>query len=418
MFLKQKNPKGGKSTMGTLSLQELADKTLEALKEAGSSNNYQRVFQTVSRQLILYAANKDIQSFSMDLGLQFLEDHYSMSEKIQEKKFNYQYLRSINAMSEYQQKGSVILYLAKDMRNYSFPEAFKDTVDDYLAYRRSIGFKEKSVRIFSLYLERFCAFLDEKGIRSLDDISIRDVYAFMDSLSSCYEKPTINHTMRAVRYYLKYCHDNQLMAQELFSRIPNPHYNRQSRIPSVYSEEEVRKLLSCIDQGNPCGLRNYSIILLITRLGLRSSDVANLRFSNIDWENERISFTQVKTGNPLELPLLEDVGESIIHYLQNGRPQTDSDHVFVRQIPPYTEFQPGCVGGMVRTYLQKAGIRVEGRKKGSHTLRHSLASRLLEHEIPLPVISEILGHTTTQTTMTYLRIDMSELKKCALEVTF
>ena len=224
--------------------------------------------------------------------------------------------------------------------------------------------------------------------------------------------------MRAVRYYLKYCYDNQLMEQELFSKIPNPHYNRQSRIPSVYSEEEVRKLLSSIDQGNPCGLRDYSIILLITRLGLRSSDVASLRFSNIDWDNEKISLTQVKTGNPLELPLLGDVGESIIHYLQNGRPQTDSDHVFVRQVPPYTAFQPGCVGGMVRAHLQRAGIRVEGRKKGSHTLRHSLASRLLEHEIPLPVISEILGHTTTQTTMTYLRIDMNELKKCALEVTF
>ena len=72
---------------------------------------------------------------------------------------------------------------------------------------------------------------------------------------------------------------------------------------------------------------------------------------------------------------------------------------------------------MVRAHLQRAGIQVEGRKKGSHTLRHSLASRLLEHEIPLPVISEILGHTTTQTTMVYLRVDMNELKKCALEVT-
>lgn len=412
-----KNREGGKSIMRTLLLPELADKTFVALKEAGASSYYQTTFQTVARQFIRYATEKDAQTFSMDLGLQFLEDHYSMSERIREGKFCYQYLRSINAMAEYQQSGSVVLYLAKDMRNYVFPDAFKESADAYLAYRKSIGFKKKSVQTFSLYLERFFAFLDGKGIRLLNDIGIRDVYAFMDSLSACYEKPTINHTMRAVRYYLKYCYDNQLMEQELFPKIPNPHYNRQSRIPSVYSEEEVRKLLSSIDQGNPCGLRDYSIILLITRLGLRSSDVANLRFSNIDWENEKISLTQVKTGNPLELPLLGDVGESIIHYLQNGRPQTDSDHVFVRQVPPYTAFQSGCVGGMVRAHLQRAGIRVEGRKKGSHTLRHSLASRLLEHEIPLPVISEILGHTTTQTTMVYLRVDMNELKKCALEVT-
>ena len=126
--------------------------------------------------------------------------------------------------------------------------------------------------------------------------------------------------------------------------------------------------------------------------------------------------TQVKTGNPLELPLLEDVGGAIINYLKNARPKTDSDHVFVRQVPPYTDFNPGAVGALVRVRLQKSGIHLEGKKKGSHTLRHSLASRLLEHEIPLPVISEILGHTTTETTMTYLRIDIGELKKCALEV--
>ena len=71
-----------------------------------------------------------------------------------------------------------------------------------------------------------------------------------------------------------------------------------------------------------------------------SSDVANLRFSNIDWEKEIIRLTQVKTGNPLELPLLEDVGEAIINYLKNARPKTDSDHVFVRQVPPYTNFNP------------------------------------------------------------------------------
>lgn len=84
--------------------------------------------------------------------------------------------------------------------------------------------------------------------------------------------------------------------------------------------------------------------------------------------------------------------------------------------PPYTEFKSGAVGALVRVHLQKSGISLKNKKKGSHTLRHSLASRLLEHEIPLPVISEILGHTNTETTMTYLRIDINELKKCSLEV--
>ncbi len=143
-----------------------------------------------------------------------------------------------------------------------------------------------------------------------------------------------------------------------------------STVCQRYSANEVTKLLDSIDLGNPCGIRDYAIILLITRLGLRSSDVANLRFSNIDWEREVIHLNQVKTGNPLELPLLKDVGEAIINYLKNARPKTDSDHVFVRQVPPYTDFNPGAVGALVRVRLQRSGIHLEGKKKGSHTLRH------------------------------------------------
>ena len=185
--------------------------------------------------------------------------------------------------------------------------------------------------------------------------------------------------MRTVRSYLKYGHDNEIMQEELFSKLPNPHYNRQSRLPSTYTENEVRKTLDTIDMGNPCGIRDYAIILLIARLGLRSSDVANLRFSNIDWESDLIRLTQVKTGNPLELPLLSDVGDAIINYLKNARPKTDSDHVFIRVQPPYTEFQSGAVGALVHEHLLRAVSHLEGRKSGSHALRHSLASRLLEH---------------------------------------
>lgn len=401
--------------MEKLTLQQLINETMDALNQAGASSYYKTVFKTLTKQFLIYAKDKGVDSFSMDFALQFLEDHYSMSAKIAQKKWCAAYSRCMNALSEYQRLGNVNLYLSMDKRTYTFPDGFKQSAQAYLSYRKKTGIIEKSNQVFSLYLERFFAFLVQRNILTLDILSVKDVFEFMASLE-CYEKPTVNHTMRAVRYYLKYCHENGFMEQEMFSRLPNPHYNRQSRLPSSYSANEVTRLLESIDLGNPCGIRDYAIILLIARLGLRSSDVANLRFSNIDWEKEVIRLTQVKTGNPLELPLLEDVGGAIINYLKNARPKTGSDHVFVRQVPPYTDFSSGAVGGLVRVHLQKSGIHLEGKKKGSHTLRHSLASRLLEHEIPLPVISEILGHTTTETTMTYLRIDITELRKCALEV--
>ena len=393
------------------------DGTLEALAKANASDYFQKLFKTVSRQFIVYAGEHDIDSFNIDVGLQFLENHYSMSQKIAEKKWCSMYLRCINAISEYQMTGAVDMYLTAVRTEYMFPEPFKESAESYLAYREKIGIIPKSIQISRLYLFRFFSFLDTKNIHSMDVITVPVVLDFLKSLST-FEKPTINAIMRAVRLYLKYCYENGIIPDNLFPKLPNPHYNRNSRLPSTYTAQEVRDTLSAIDMGNPCGIRDYAIILLLARLGLRSSDVANLRFSNIDWENDMIRLTQVKTGNPLELPLLSDVGEAIINYLKNARPKSDSDHVFIRIKPPYTEFNPGAVGALVHERLVKAGIHLEGRKSGSHALRHSLAKRLLEHEIPLPVISEILGHTNTETTMTYLRVDINELKKCALEVVF
>lgn len=403
--------------MKTNKLQQLMDGTQEALAKADASDYFQMLFKTVSRQFTIYAGEHGIDSFNIDIGLQFLEDHYSMSQKIAGKKWCSMYIRCINAISEYQMTGTVDMYLTSARKEYIFPEPFKESANSYIACREKTGIIPKSIQISRLYLFRFFSFLETRNIRSIDGITVLVVLDFLKSLSS-FEKPTINAIMRAVRLYLKYCFENGFIQDNLFPKLPNPHYNRNSRLPSTYTAQEVRDTLSAIDMGNPCGIRDYAIILLLARLGLRSSDVANLRFSNIDWENDLIRLTQVKTGNPLELPLLSDVGEAIINYLKNARPKSDSDHVFIRIKPPYTEFNPGAVGALVHERLVKAGIRLEGRKSGSHALRHSLAKRLLEHEIPLPVISEILGHTNTETTMTYLRVDINELKRCALEVVF
>ena len=228
--------------MEKLTLQQLINQTGEALVQAGASSYYQKVFKTLTKQLLLYSHEQGTDSFSMDFGLQFLEDHYSMSSKIALKKWCTAYSRCINALAEYQRSGNVVLYLAMDKRAYTFPEGFRYSAEAYISHREDIGIIKKSNKIFSLYLERFFAFLSRKNIASLDTLSLKDVLDFMASLN-CYEKPTINHTMRAVRYYLKYCHEHGLMEQEMFSKLPNPHYNRQSRLPSSYSANEGTKLL-------------------------------------------------------------------------------------------------------------------------------------------------------------------------------
>ena len=138
--------------MENLTLQQLINQTKEALIEAGASNYYQNVFKTLTKQLLLYAKEHNTESFSMDFGLQFLEDHYSMSSKIEQKKWCATYSRCINALAEYQHSGNVTLYLVMDKRAYTFPDSFKDSAECYLSHREKTGISKKSNKVFSLYL--------------------------------------------------------------------------------------------------------------------------------------------------------------------------------------------------------------------------------------------------------------------------
>lgn len=397
-------------------LEQLVENTETALTEAGASVYHLRTFKKVTNHLIRYAKEKDQTDFSLDFGIEFLEDFYEMREKMEKHKFRIINLYCINEMDDYQKKGAVSVRYGTIPRDYAIPVSFRSSYDSYLEYRTSIGIHPKTLVGDKLYLERFLNYLDKNGVNTLEDISLDHVLEYIKELSKRYDKPTLSSNVRVARYFLQYCFENGKIKRDIFSAVPAIKYSRQSRLPSVYTAEEVKMILNAIDFGNPCGKRNYAIVLLLARCGLRAGDIADLRFSDINWEAQTISKVQEKTGNDLILPLFNDVGEAIIDYLKNSRPASDSDHVFIQHKPPFTSFGGSAVSSLVRLLIYKAGLKTGKRKCGSHALRHSLASRLLENDIPLPVISEILGHTNTKTTMEYLRIDAERLRTCALEV--
>ena len=216
---------------------------------------------------------------------------------------------------------------------------------------------------------------------------------------------------------LEYAFLNGYHSQNLAVLCPKiPRNKTLNHLPSTFTEDEIKRILKAVDRANPCGKRDYAMLLMVVRLGLRSVDIRNLKFENINWGKKEITLTQSKTNLPLSLPLLDDVGWAIIDYLRDGRPDSGCTHIFIRHIPPYTELAHNPYA-MFQRYLTRAGISCEHeRRHGLHALRHSLASQLLEESIPLPVISDVLGHTCIDTTMVYLKIDLPQLRKCALEV--
>jgi integrase len=190
-----------------------------------------------------------------------------------------------------------------------------------------------------------------------------------------------------------------------------------SKIPSAYPPEDIQALLDSVDRENPTGKRDYAILLLGACLGLRASDIRTTAFENLRWDSHEIRIIQEKTNNELALPLSDEIGWAIIDYLKNGRPLTDSKYLFVRHCAPYEPFGPtNSLGAIIGKYFRRANVRIpEGKKHGMHILRHSLANNMLAAGIPLPILTEALDHADSKTTMQYIKVDIPQLRGCALE---
>jgi integrase len=198
--------------------------------------------------------------------------------------------------------------------------------------------------------------------------------------------------------------------------IGRNNYPKREKLPSVYNADEIKQIEEAVGQSSAVGKRDYAMLLLATRLGLRSSDIAGLTFGNLDWGQNIICLTQSKTKKVIELPLLADVGEAIINYLKYGRPVSSLQQVFLTACAPYRPVNRLIINGAVSRTIISSGVDITGRKFGPHAMRHTLASQLLLNGTSLPVISETLGHSDTQVTMNYLRIDINNLMRCSLEI--
>lgn len=194
-----------------------------------------------------------------------------------------------------------------------------------------------------------------------------------------------------------------------------PGVRQSAHLPSTLTDEQINSVLNCVDRESPMGKRDYALLLLVSRLGLRVSDVRNLKVEDISWETHEIRITQVKTKEPLVLPLPADVGWAIIDYLKNARPISEAPEIYLRVVPPYI-FLKNPDNILIR-YMREANIPYTRlTHHGLHILRHSLATHMLDQDIDITTIQGVLGHLNMETTKKYTGINVRQLKECALEV--
>lgn len=194
--------------------------------------------------------------------------------------------------------------------------------------------------------------------------------------------------------------------------VPSSGSRKVSIVPTLTAEEEAQ-LLQSIDRSACLGKRNYAMVLLAIRTGLRTVDIINLKLTDIDWHSNTINIIQQKNRKPLRLPLLPDVGNALADYILHARPESSFPHIFLRIHPPFLKLTD-CYH-VSRSAFEKTNIRQdENQNKGFHVFRHSVASKMLASEIRLSVISSVLGHGSMESSKPYLSSDSAHLKACAL----
>jgi site-specific recombinase XerD len=212
----------------------------------------------------------------------------------------------------------------------------------------------------------------------------------------------------ALRMFLRFLVARGECAPGLEFAIPTVARWRLSTLPKYIQPEEVETLIASCDSSTSLGARDRAILLLIARLGLRASDVSGLQFRHLLW-SEGLLTVAGKNRHEVELPMPQEVGDAILHYLKNGRPALNSDFVFITTTAPFVPITRQGVGRTVVRAIHRTGIDAPSR--GAHLLRHSVATAMLRDGMSLPAISALLRHSSIETTMVYAKVDVNLLKE-------
>lgn len=265
------------------------------------------------------------------------------------------------------------------------------------------------------YIPFIRGFLEDRfghGRVTLSRLCAGDVVGFVQRQTPRLHLKRAKLMTSALRSFLRYARYLGEFTLDLAAAVPIVANWSMTSIPRAISADHVRQLLDSIDRRTAVGRRDYAVLILLARLGLRSGEVACLELDDIDWKTGRLA-VRSKGAQRLELPLPAEVGKAIVAYLRHGRPRSTSRRVFLRAKAPIRGFLGASgVGSIVRHSLKRAGINAP--TTGAHQFRHGLATEMLRQGASLSEIGQLLGHRHPQTSMIYSKVDLKSLRTLAL----
>lgn len=368
------------------------------------------------KKLLQFAEERGESFYSEQLGLDFFAKHSpGFEEEFKQglSDVKVQEFRIIRMIGDFQLHGAILrrYHYRKDILT---EPSFIAIRNQFRSYCEDKGYSKKTIRHYVKQSARFMDYLASQNITDCQAITLPLIHAYIKTLVG-YSYQTVGQNICSIRAFLRFLLDIGEIQTDLAAKTPMVQARKHTRIPSVWTKDELQKLIAAIDRGNPKGKRDYAIILLACCLGLRSLDIRNLKRENFHWEEKKLVLIQSKTREPLSLPLTPEVGWAVIDYLQYGRPKIESPYIFLTHTPPFGSFaEDDNLHYLIRRYMKLAHLPIDSKKRGMHSLRHTLASHLLEKDTPLATISELLGHVDTNSTAVYLKIEIQKLKECSL----
>lgn len=394
--------------MEEVNILELTERCIKYFQRQCYTRNRITVYKSLWRNgIIRYMSQKGIESYSPSVGAEFVSTcHFHGTIRPQER----EKIRSIQVLDDMLKLG----YIRKRCFTPVFHALDGEVgaeMEKLITHLTNLRRSMVTIKDYRLYLSEFLMHLNERNVKHVSAITEKDILSFVSSHPT--NKVNIVSALRVLFRFWREEHIVDDRFEELFDTYKT---HKPERIPSYFAANEVMSIEQSVSRNSANGKRNYAMLLLASRLGLRASDIANLQFSDIDWDKNMITLTMQKTKKVIELPLLADVGNAIIDYLRHGRPKSDSQNVFLSGNAPYVAATKNMVCAAINGIILRSGVDTSGKHHGPHSLRHSLASAMLNGGSLMPVISESLGHRSTQTTLAYLKIDLRSLQKCALPV--
>ena len=392
-------------------LEELIEKVIQQLEDAGFDTGTIRNYKLFYKRLIKLAVSLNKTHFDDELADLFIKDNaYVKDGGYNHTRFLY-HSRCIRFIESLLSSGEV------DWSIYHSLPARELSSDDFVSHLhiyddslKNDGLKTNTINGYHRFVLYFLSYLEDKGYHQFSEIKKGDVSLFIVLVCQEHYAPTsLGAHLPGLKRFLELFPETKPFTIEIPERV-----RRKQDITPSYTDDELERIEDFLLE-NKLSARDRAIALIAFKTGLRAVDICGLQLDSIDWKHDTISINQEKTGKPLALPLFPSLGNALMEYLLDERPQSESTYVFLSKVAPFHPLvDHSSIYNVLRKVLVEADVAPQGRISGTRMSRHSYASQLLRRGIPLTVISEALGHSNPNSTMRYISTDDKVLSTLTL----